>query len=65
MKSMTELAGEELCLPQRPRNQMGAARRRRKSMHQMSLHQCQSALYFTVTGWYLCSYFMSYKNTIL
>ena len=27
MKSMTELAGGELCLPQRPRNQVGAARR--------------------------------------
>ena len=29
MKSMTELAGGELCLPQRPHNQVGAARRRR------------------------------------
>ena len=28
-KSMTELAGGELCLPQRPHNQVGAARRRR------------------------------------
>ena len=27
MKSMTELAGGELCLPQRPHNQVGAARR--------------------------------------
>ena len=26
---MTELAGGELCLPQRPHNQVGAARRRR------------------------------------
>ena len=29
MTSMTELAGGELCLPQRPHNQVGAARRRR------------------------------------
>ena len=28
--SMTELAGGELCLPQRPHNQVGAARRRRR-----------------------------------
>ena len=28
MKSMTELAGGELCLPQQPHNQVGAARRR-------------------------------------
>ena len=28
---MTELAGGELCLPQRPHNQVGAARRRRRS----------------------------------
>ena len=28
MKSMTELAGGELCLPQRPHNQVGAVRRR-------------------------------------
>ena len=28
MKSTTELAGGELCLPQRPHNQVGAARRR-------------------------------------
>ena len=28
MKCMTELAGGELCLPQRPHNQVGAARRR-------------------------------------
>ena len=31
MKSMTELAGGELCLPQRPHNQVGAARRRRRT----------------------------------
>ena len=29
MKSVTELAGGELCLPQRPHNQREAARRRR------------------------------------
>ena len=29
MKSITELAGGELCLPQRPHNQVGAARWRR------------------------------------
>ena len=29
MKSMTELAGAELCLPQRPYNQVEADRRRR------------------------------------
>ena len=29
MKSVTELAGGELCLPQRTHNQMEAARRRR------------------------------------
>ena len=33
MKSMTELAGGELCLPQRPHNQVGAARRRRNSSY--------------------------------
>ena len=31
MKSMTELAAGELCLPQRPHNEMGAARRKRLS----------------------------------
>ena len=30
MNSMTELAGVELCLPQRPHNQVGAASRRRR-----------------------------------
>ena len=30
MKSMTELAGGELCLPQLPHNQVGGAGRRRK-----------------------------------
>ena len=30
MKSMTELAGGELCLPQQPYNQEGAARRKVK-----------------------------------
>ena len=29
MKSMTELAGGELCLPHRPHNHVGAAARRR------------------------------------
>ena len=29
MKSMAELAGGGVCLPQRPHNQVGAARRRR------------------------------------
>ena len=29
MKSMTDLGEGELCLPQRPHNQVGAARRRR------------------------------------
>ena len=32
MKSMTELAGGELCLTQRPHDLVGAARRRRKEM---------------------------------
>ena len=32
-RSMTELAGGELCLPQRPHNQVGAARRRRKRIY--------------------------------
>ena len=31
-RSMTELAGGELCLPQRSHNQVGAARRRRRSI---------------------------------
>ena len=35
MKSMTELAGGELCLPQRPVNQVGATRRRRLRTHQL------------------------------
>ena len=33
MKSMAELAGGELCLPQQPHNQEGAARRRRRRGH--------------------------------
>ena len=37
MKFMTELAGGELCLPQRPQHQVGAARRRRRMMIMMML----------------------------
>ena len=32
-RSMSELAGGELCLPQRPHNQVGAARRKRRILH--------------------------------
>ena len=35
MKSMTELAGGELCLPQRHHNQVGAARRRTLSLFKL------------------------------
>ena len=35
MKSVTELAGGGLCLPQRSHNQVGAARRRRMNMHEL------------------------------
>ena len=37
MKFMTELAGGELCLPHRPHNQVGAARRGRRMMITMML----------------------------
>ena len=44
MKSMTELAGGELCLPHRPHNQVGAARRRRSFFNLPdTIHVC---LYF-------------------
>ena len=35
MKFMTELAGGELCLPQRPHNQVVVARTRRMNMHEL------------------------------
>ena len=41
MKSMTERAGGELCLPQRPHNQVGTARRR--------IHQTSCGLIYDIT----------------
>ena len=53
MKSMTELAGGELCLPHRPHNQVGAARRTSTltTLRTSALALCYSAAEYACPVW--------------
>ena len=50
MKSMTELAGGELCLPQRPHSQVGVTRRRSKA-NELPWMETSAAAARSITSW--------------